>query len=116
MVQEHAGIGTAKRLRAEFAPQWRLLKLRDLGGLFISMEAIMLRDRYRPLFTDQEIDGAHKRLSELGYLQQRRTQASAAPIRATPPSIGARHTHDPACCESIKMTDQMAKLAGGCDV
>jgi hypothetical protein len=70
MVQEHGGVGTARRLLAKSGPQTGLSRLCKLGRLDLSMEAIVLQDRFCPLFTDAEIEEARRTLDELGYFKK----------------------------------------------
>lgn len=44
-----------------------LMKLWELGLLDQSMEALVIQDRFQPLFTKAEIQEARRRLTELGY-------------------------------------------------
>src|SRR5450759_4793700 len=66
MLKEHGGLETAKRLLAVSEPQAGLHKLWELHLLHESMEAVVLQDRFRSLFTDAEINEARRRLDELG--------------------------------------------------
>lgn len=70
MLDEYRGRETAKRLLASSAPQEGLYKLWDLGLLGDSMEAVVLQERFRTLFTKEELAEARKRLEELGYFDQ----------------------------------------------
>jgi hypothetical protein len=38
-----------------------------MGSLDKSMEALVVHERFQPLFTEAEIQEAHRRLEELGY-------------------------------------------------
>jgi len=67
MLGEHGGVKTAKRLLAGKEPQTGLFELYHLNLLHESMEAIVLRDKFRPLSTEEELVEAHRRLEELGY-------------------------------------------------
>lgn len=67
MVQRCGGIETARRLINAKNLSYGLEKLWECGHLEISMEALMLQDRWRPLFNDDELDIARKRLESLGY-------------------------------------------------
>jgi hypothetical protein len=70
MLEQYGGVETAKRLLAVKDPQTGLYRLWELNLLSESMEAVVLRDRFRPLFTEQEILEARRRLEELGYLKR----------------------------------------------
>jgi hypothetical protein len=67
MVQSFGGIETARRLINANNLSYGLEKLWECGHLEISMEALMLQDRWRPLFNENELAIARKRLKSLGY-------------------------------------------------
>ena len=69
MLNQHGGVETAKRLLVDSEPQTGLYRLWELGLLKDSMEAVVLQDRFRSLFTDDEIAEAYKRLDELDYFK-----------------------------------------------
>lgn len=69
MLEEHGGCETAKRLLAKSEPQTGLFELWRLNLLHESMEAVVLQERYKPLFTEAELAEAHRRLEELGYFK-----------------------------------------------
>jgi hypothetical protein len=69
MLAEHGGVETAKRLLASTDPQPGLFRLYDLGLLSDSMEAVVIQKKYKSLFTAEELQQAHKRLHELGYIK-----------------------------------------------
>jgi hypothetical protein len=69
VLHKHGGVGTAKRLLAKQEPQTGLMKLYELGLLDSSMEAYVIKERYQPLFTEEEIAEARRRLEDLGYFQ-----------------------------------------------
>lgn len=70
MVNEHSGVGAAKRLLAKSEPSEGLFKLWELGRLDISMEAIVLQPQFAPLFTPEELTEARRRLEVLGYFKK----------------------------------------------
>jgi len=70
MLEEHGGVETAKRLLAKSEPQAGLFNLWELGLLKDSMEALVLQDRFKPLFSEGEIAEARRRLDELGYFKK----------------------------------------------
>jgi len=70
MLGEHGGVETAKRLLAGKEPQTGLFELYHRELLHESMEAVVLQDKFRPLFTEKELVEAHRRLEELGYYQK----------------------------------------------
>lgn len=67
MLEQHGGLETARRLLAGSEPQTGLFKLYELGLLDESMEVVVLRERFAPLFTETELAEARHRLEELGY-------------------------------------------------
>ena len=71
MIEEHDGVETAKRLLAKKEPQAGLFKLWELGLLDQSMEAHVVDEKYRALFTEEERGEARRRLEELGYFRKK---------------------------------------------
>ncbi|GAP13053.1 hypothetical protein LARV_00795 [Longilinea arvoryzae] len=69
MLDEHGGVETAKRLLQADQPQTGPYKLWELKLLDSSTEALVLKERYRSLFSDVEIAEARRRLTELGYFR-----------------------------------------------
>lgn len=67
MLDQYRGVQTAKRLLAKEGVQQGLITLWNLGHLGNSVEAHVIDDKYRPLFTETEIGEA--RLEELGYFK-----------------------------------------------
>jgi hypothetical protein len=67
MIDLNGGLETAKRLLAKPGIQEGLMKLWELGLLDHSMEALVIQERFQPLFTEAEITEARRRLDELGY-------------------------------------------------
>ena len=67
MIDEHGAVETAKRLLVTQGIQTRLMRLWEMKSLSKSMEALVIQERFRPLFTEKEIAEAHRRLNELGY-------------------------------------------------
>lgn len=70
MLEEHGGAETAKRLLSKSEAQTGLFELWELGLLHESMEAVVLQEKFKSLFTDDELAEAHRRLEELGYFQK----------------------------------------------
>src|SRR5687768_12257027 len=70
MLEEHGGVETAKRLLAKSNPQTGLFELWQMDLLPESMEAIVLQDKFKELFTAEELAEAHQRLEELGYFKE----------------------------------------------
>jgi uncharacterized protein YqgQ len=69
MLNQYGGVVTAKRLLAKCEIQYGLMRLYELGLLDSSMEAYVIKERYQPLFTEEERQEAHRRLEELGYFK-----------------------------------------------
>lgn len=67
MLEEYGGVETARRLLAKRDAQAGLFRLWELGLLGESVEAVVLQDRFRGLFTAEELSEARRRLEELGY-------------------------------------------------
>ena len=64
MLDQYGGVEAAKRLLAKQEVQQGLMTLWEMGH---PVEAHVLRPRFRPLFTQEEVDEATRRLKELGY-------------------------------------------------
>ncbi|MEA3351328.1 MAG: hypothetical protein U9Q82_11950 [Chloroflexota bacterium] len=69
MIEQYGAVQAAKRLLSTREVQAGLMRLWDLRALGKSMEALVIQDRFRPLFTQDEIEEAHRRLDELGYFE-----------------------------------------------
>ena len=67
MVTDHGGLGAAKILLSSDAPQYGFEKLWEFGRIDLTMEALVLTEQFRDLFTDQELKIAEKRLRDYGY-------------------------------------------------
>lgn len=67
MVVEMGGLAAAKRLLASDGLSDGLTRLWQEKRLDISMEARILRNPWRQLFTNEELEIALRRLTELGY-------------------------------------------------
>jgi hypothetical protein len=70
MLNDYGGVETAKRLLAKVEIQTGLMRLYELGLLDSSMEAYVIKEHYQPLFTEQEIQEARRRLVELNYFKK----------------------------------------------
>ena len=70
MLAEHGGVETAKRLLGKSEPQTGLFELWQLDLLHESMEAVVLLEKFRLLFTEVELTEARRRLEELGYFKE----------------------------------------------
>ena len=69
MLDTYEGVETAKRLLAKQEIQEGLMKLCEMKLLSQSMKALVIQERFKPLFTGAEIAEAHRRLEELGYFK-----------------------------------------------
>jgi hypothetical protein len=69
MVDQYGGLGAAKRLLARQEVQAGLMRLWEIGQLNRSMEALVIQERFRSLFTQSEIDEAHRRLNLLDFFK-----------------------------------------------
>ena len=67
MVQEHGGVAAAKRLLNAPVAQSGLTKLWERERIDISMEAQVVQERWKPLFSDAERQTARERLQAFGY-------------------------------------------------
>ena len=67
MVDEHGGVAAARRLLGGPVAQSGLTTLWELGRLDISMEALVVQERWQPIFSDAERQAARDRLSAYGY-------------------------------------------------
>jgi hypothetical protein len=69
MVHDHGGVETAKRLLAQSEVQAGLMTLWDCGRLDLSMEALVIKPKFQPLFTEEEITIARERLEAVDYFR-----------------------------------------------
>lgn len=69
MLDDYQGVETARRLLAKQEIQAGLMKLWELKLLSQSMEALVIEERFKPLFSDAEIAEARRRLEELDYFK-----------------------------------------------
>jgi hypothetical protein len=67
MIDEHGGVEAAKRLLAKREIQSGLMELWALDLLKHSMEEAVWQERFRPLFTEAEVQEARRRLEQLGF-------------------------------------------------
>ena len=67
MFREYGGVETAKRLLQTPDHQDGLTRLWELRRLDLSIEALVLKEQWSPLFTDDELNVARARLERLGY-------------------------------------------------
>ena len=67
MLQEHGAIQTTIRLVMDPIYNEGFTKLWELGRLDLSVEAIILQEPYRNLFSDEVLNKAKEKLQELEY-------------------------------------------------
>jgi hypothetical protein len=67
MVEKYGGLETSRRLLAESEAQSGLFTLWELDLLDESMEAWVIKPKFRSLFTPIELAEARRRLEELNY-------------------------------------------------
>lgn len=67
MVHQHGGVVAAKRLLSAREAQVGLTRLWELERLDISMEALVLQERWQTLFSDADRQTASERLQAFGY-------------------------------------------------
>ena len=67
MVTEKGGLATAEQLLACQDPAMGFTRLWECGCPEITVEALVLKPRYRTLFSSQELEVARRRLRELGF-------------------------------------------------
>ena len=67
MVQKHGGVEAARRLLSGPEAPSGLTTLWELERLDISMEALVVQERWKPLFSDEERQAARDRLRAYGY-------------------------------------------------
>lgn len=67
MLTTYGGLETAKRLLASQEMHSGFTALYERGRLDLTVEALVVQRKYSELFTDEEMDTAHRRLRQLGY-------------------------------------------------
>ena len=67
MLNEKRGVATAKHLLATDDAQYGFEKLWERGRLDITVECLMLRPRFRELFSDEELNQARARLKKYDF-------------------------------------------------
>ncbi|MFH1890328.1 MAG: hypothetical protein ABIJ91_02040 [Candidatus Kuenenbacteria bacterium] len=67
MLEEHGGLGTAQRLLSSKKPAQGFIELWMRGRLDLTVEALVLQDKYKDLFLEPELETAKIRLKSLGY-------------------------------------------------
>ena len=73
-VQNHGGLAYAKSLLNKRGTSYGFGRLAEEGRLDLSMEALILRDEYAPLFTEAERAIAASRLAAAGWNPWRTTE------------------------------------------
>ncbi|MEA2088571.1 MAG: hypothetical protein U9O55_01885 [Patescibacteria group bacterium] len=69
MLQKYGGIETAKKLLApQNSIQYGFKKLDKLNILYLSVEALVLQDKYKKLFTEQELKIAKWKVENIGKI------------------------------------------------
>lgn len=67
MVLQTGAVAAVRAVLGQGHPSPAFDELRRLGRLDVSMEALVVRDPYRPLFIDEEVTTAEWRLRENGF-------------------------------------------------
>lgn len=71
MISKNGGLATAKTFINAAKPSDGYTTLYERGFLNITVEAVVVEEsRWQPLFTDEEIHRARKRLKDYGYTPQ----------------------------------------------
>jgi hypothetical protein len=69
LLDQHGGVQAARRLLATRDSQSGLSVLWRLGLVAYTAEALVIQDRFRPLFSEAEVQEARRRLEELGHFK-----------------------------------------------
>jgi hypothetical protein len=72
MTLDYRGVKAAKMLLAGDVVQSGLTALWELHRLDLSVEALVYEERFRPLFTEEEVKKAERRLDQYGYFNDKR--------------------------------------------
>ena len=67
MILDEGGLATARHLLKPTTTTYGLRRLRQEGRLDLSVEALVLREPWRSLFTERELDEAKRRLRRFHY-------------------------------------------------
>ncbi len=67
MVSEKGGLETARVLLAADTPQEGFTRLWECGRLDLTVEALVLKPEFAPLFSEHERSEARRRLEAYGY-------------------------------------------------
>jgi len=65
-MRRYGGVFAAKQILSISPVRSGLVELREQGRLDKSVEALMLQERWRPLFSEDELNLARRRLRDLG--------------------------------------------------
>lgn len=68
MISVHGGLATAKKLLAENKIHDGLTALYKCNRLDLTVEALVLNEKYKSLFTEKELKTARRRLDDLHYV------------------------------------------------
>ncbi len=80
MLLEHRGVETARILLAEGkTPQEGFTRLWECGRLDLTVECLVLNERFRGLFGDRERETARRRLREYGFDPEKCERKSGKP-------------------------------------
>lgn len=71
MLEKYGGVETAKRLLSTKEVQKGLMRLYELNLLSSSMEAFVIKEKFRPLFSEEEIEEANSRLRDLDFFKDK---------------------------------------------
>ena len=66
-MRRHGGVFAAKQLLGISMDRAGLVQLCEQGRLDLAVESLMLQERWKPLFSVDELKLARRRLSDLGY-------------------------------------------------
>ena len=66
-MRRHGGVFAAKQLLGISPVRSGLIELSEKGRLDMSVEVLMLQERWKPLFRARELKLARRRLNDLGY-------------------------------------------------
>ena len=69
MLSDKGGLATAKHLLVTGNPQEGFFHLWECDCLDLTVEALVLQDRFRDLFADEELEEARRRLEDLEYFK-----------------------------------------------
>ena len=67
MIGEHGGLETARQLLRKSEVSSGFTTLWECERLDLSVEAVVLKEQWRPLFTDEDLRTARTRPEDLGY-------------------------------------------------